>query len=207
MASVHSTHHTAHLQLALFWIVTAYVAGGLFLAPSLGRNEPARQVGGVNLLFGALAVVVLESLLEEFLGVNRMLGWLWFWLGHQGWEYLDLGRAWQFLLAAGLVLWLALVFRAVAPARQDPERREVASLLLYAAVGIPLFYLPAMFFDSTTHFSIVDMWRFWIVHLWVEGFLELFVTVMVAVIFFQLGVVSHVTAARAYLAFLSTCRL
>ncbi len=53
-----------------------------------------------------------------------------------------------------------------------------------------------MFFDSTTHYSVVDTWRFWIIHLWVEGFFEFFVTVMVAVIFFRLGVVSRVTAIR-----------
>jgi nitric oxide reductase subunit B len=100
------------------------------------------------------------------------------------------------LLAVGRVLWLFLLFRAIAAVRQDPEKGEVSSLFLYAAVGIPLFYLPAMFFGSTTHFTVVDMWRFWIIHLWVEGFFELFATVMVAIIFFQLGVVSKLTAAR-----------
>jgi nitric oxide reductase subunit B len=186
---------TWHLQLAIFWIATAYVAGGLFLAASLG-TEPKGQIKGINVLFGALLIVVLGSLLGEILGINQTLGKLWFWFGHQGWEYLDLGRAWQVLLVAGLVLWLFLLFRAIAPVRQDPEKGEVSSLFLYAAVGIPLFYLPAMFFGSTTHFTVVDMWRFWIVHLWVEGFFELFATVMVAIIFFQLGVVSKLTAAR-----------
>jgi nitric oxide reductase subunit B len=143
-----------------------------------------------------LLIVVLGSLLGELLGVNQALGALWFWVGHQGWEYLDLGRLWQVLLAVGLVLWLFLLFRAIAAVRHDPEKGEVASLFLYAAVGIPLFYLPAMFFDSTTHFTVVDMWRFWIIHLWVEGFFELFATVMVAIIFFRLGVVSKLTAAR-----------
>ncbi len=42
----------------------------------------------------------------------------------------------------------------------------------------------------------VDTWRFWIIHLWVEGFFELFVTVMVAIIFYQLGVVTRQTATR-----------
>ncbi len=42
----------------------------------------------------------------------------------------------------------------------------------------------------------VDTWRFWIIHLWVEGFFELFVTVIVAVMFFQLGLVTRVTATR-----------
>ncbi|MBM2805070.1 MAG: nitric-oxide reductase [Deltaproteobacteria bacterium] len=187
---------TWHLQLAIFWIATAYIAGGLFLAPALGGKDPAGQVKGVHLLFVALVIVVAGSLLGEMLGLNQMLGSLWFWFGHQGWEYLELGRAWQILLAAGLVFWLVLLFRSVAPSRHDPERREITALFLYAALAIPLFYLPALFFDSTSHFSVVDMWRFWIIHLWVEGFFELFATVMVAVIFYQLGIVSHVTAAR-----------
>ena len=53
-----------------------------------------------------------------------------------------------------------------------------------------------MFFGSTSHFSVVDTWRFWIIHLWVEGFFEVFVTVMVALIFYKLGIVSNKTAAR-----------
>jgi nitric oxide reductase subunit B len=93
-------------------------------------------------------------------------------------------------------MWLVLLFRGVAPARKDPQDRQIASLFLYAALAIPLFYLPAMFFGSTAHFSVVDTWRFWIIHLWVEGFFELFVTVMVAIIFYKLGIVKHTTAMR-----------
>ena len=187
---------TWHLQIMIFWVATAYIAGGLFLAPAIGGKEPPRQNLGVNILFIALILVVAGSLLGEFLGVNRLLGNLWFWFGHQGWEYLDLGRAWQVLLAIGLIFWVVLLLRAISPARKDPERREMASLFLYAAIAIPLLYLPAMFFTSTTSYSIVDMWRFWIIHLWVEGFFELFVTVMVAMIFLLLGLVSRQTAAR-----------
>ena len=187
---------TWHLQLAIFWIATAYVAGGLLLAPALGERDPDGQVKGVNLLFVALIIVVVGSLVGEIMGINRMLENVWFWFGHQGWEYLDLGRTWQILLAIGLVIWLVLLFRAIAPARKDPERGEISSMFLYAALAIPVFYLPAMFFSSTTHFSVVDTWRFWIIHLWVEGFFELFVTVMVAIIFYRLGVVTHLTAKR-----------
>ena len=187
---------TWHLQLAIFWIATAYIAGGLFLAISLGEKEPEGQARGVNLLFLAVVVVALGSLLGEMLGVYQLLGKLWFWFGHQGWEYLDLGRAWQVLLAIGLVIWLILMFRGMGPARKDPEEREISSLFLLAALAIPLFYLPAMFFNSTTNFTVVDNWRFWIIHLWVEGFFELFVTTMVAVLFYKLGMVSRQTATR-----------
>ncbi len=188
---------TWHLQLAIFWVAAAYIAGALFLAPSLGKGDPAGQTRGMNLLFVALVIVVVGSLLGELFGINQLLGnALWFWLGHQGWEYLDLGRFWQILLAVGLLLWLILLFRAVAPARKEAERRDISSLFLYAAAAIPLFYLPAMFFDSTTNYAVVDMWRFWIIHLWVEGFFELFVTAMVAIIFYQLGIVTKKTALR-----------
>ena len=187
---------TWHLQLAIFWIATAYIAGGLFLAISLGEKEPRGQTKGVNLLFLAVVIVAFGSLLGEMLGVYQLLGKVWFWFGHQGWEYLDLGRAWQILLAIGLVLWLILMFRAIEPARKDPEKREISSLFLLAALAIPLFYLPAMFFNSTTNFTVVDNWRFWIIHLWVEGFFELFVTTMVAVLFYKLGMVSRQTATR-----------
>jgi nitric oxide reductase subunit B len=127
------------LQLAIFWIATAYVAGGLLLAPSLGGQEPRRQTKGVHALFWALVLVVCGSLLGELLGIRQDLGDLWFWFGHQGWEYLDLCRAWQALLAMGLAFWLFLLYRAVAPARKDPERREITTLFLLGALAIPFF--------------------------------------------------------------------
>jgi nitric oxide reductase subunit B len=125
-----------------------------------------------------------------------MLGDLWFWIGNQGWEYLEIGRFWQILLAAGLLFWFWLIFRAVQPARSNPELKLFVNFFLIAAFAIPFFYLPAFFFGDKTHFSIVDVWRFWIIHLWVEGFFEFFVTVIVAVILYQLGLVRRITAIR-----------
>jgi nitric oxide reductase subunit B len=187
---------TWHLQLAIFWIATGYIAGGLFLAGTLGGKEPKGQTQWIHFLFVALVVVVFGSLLGEMFGVYQLLGKLWFWFGHQGWEYLDLGRAWQILLVIGLILWLILIFRGSNPARKNPEEREISTLFLLAALAIPLFYLPAMFFTGKTHYTVVDNWRFWIIHLWVEGFFELFVTTMVAVLFYKLGMVTRQTATR-----------
>jgi nitric oxide reductase subunit B len=187
---------TWHLQLAIFWIATAWVGGGLFLAPWVGGSEPHRQRTGVFVLLGALVVVVVGSLGGEALGINDKLGQLWFWLGHQGSEYLDLGRFWQLLLAVGLLLWLVLMFRALRPAIRNPGKRELSSLFLYAAVAIPVFYLPALFYGPHSNFAVIDNWRFWIIHLWVEGFFELFATVLVAIMFHQMGMISTKTATR-----------
>jgi nitric oxide reductase subunit B len=187
---------TYHLQLAIFWIATAWVAGGLFLAPLVGGGDPPGQRRLVDLLFWALVVVVVGSLVGEFLGITGRLGELWFWLGHQGSEYLDLGRLWQLLLIVGLLLWLFLMFRALRPAIRREGRSELSALFLYAAAAIPLFYLPAVFYGPHTNFAVIDNWRFWIIHLWVEGFFELFATVLVAIMFRQLGLVSTRTATR-----------
>ncbi|MCL4557785.1 MAG: nitric-oxide reductase large subunit [Deltaproteobacteria bacterium] len=186
---------TWHLQLMFFWIITAYIGGGLFLAPVIGK-EFKKQKTDINILFVATGVVIFGSLLGEFFGINQLLGKLWFWFGIQGLEYLELGRVWQFLLIAGLVLWVIIIYKAVAPVRNNPDHNEIPSLFLSVSVAIPLFYLPAVFFTDASNFSVIDVWRFWIIHLWVEGFLELFATVMVATIFYQLGLVSHQAATR-----------
>jgi nitric oxide reductase subunit B len=191
---------TWHLQLALFWIATAYIAGGLLLASSVGQKEPRGHSVGIHMLFWALVVLVVGSLLGELLSIHQVFGQLWSWFGHQGWEFLELGRFWQIILVIGFSFWIWLLYRAIAPAiapaMKDPERKEVALLFMAGAAAIPFFYLPAFFFGSTTNFTVVDTWRFWIIHLWVEGFFELFVTVLVAVTFYQLGVVRRINAVR-----------
>ena len=187
---------TWHLQLAIFWIATAYIAGGLLLASSLSQKEPRGHAVGVHMLFWALVVLVAGSLLGELAGIHQLFGGLWAWFGHQGWEFLELGRFWQIILVIGFSFWLGLLYRGTAPALKDPERREITLLFLGGAAAIPFFYLPAFFFGSTSNFTVVDTWRFWIIHLWVEGFFELFVTVLVAVTFYQLGVVRRINVVR-----------
>ena len=185
-----------HLQTMIFWVATSYVGGALFVASALGGGDPKGQRPFVHLLFWAVVLVVVGSLLGQWAGIKNQLGDLWFWLGNQGWEYLEIGRLWQILLAAGLLFWFWLIRRAVEPARANPELRTFVVFFLIAAFAIPFFYLPAFFFGAKTHYSIVDVWRFWIIHLWVEGFFEFFVTVIVAIILYQLGLVRRVTAIR-----------
>lgn len=188
---------TWHLQLAIFWIATSYLGGAMFVAAMLGRTTPKGQGALIHLLFVAVVIVAVGSLLGEWAGLLQWLGDLWFWLGNQGWEFLEIGRFWQVLLAIGLIFWFWLLWRNLQAARSDPERRGLIHFFLIAAAAIPVFYLPALFFGSATHYTVVDTWRFWIIHLWVEGFFELFVTVIVAIIFHQLGLVARGTALRA----------
>ena len=187
---------TWHLQLAILWIATAYVGGALFVASMLAGKDPPGLSRGVNTLFTAMVLVIVGSLLGEWAGLLQWLPRLWFWLGNQGWEYLEIGRFWQYLLALGLVFWFCLLWRTLTPVRRDPERQELANFFLIATAAIPIFYLPALFFGSTTNYTVVDAWRFWIIHLWVEGFFEFFVTVIVAAIFHELGLVKRLNVLR-----------
>ena len=188
---------TWHLQTAIFWIATAYVAAALFLGRSLRSDEPKGFALWVHLLFAAFVVVIGASLLGEWVGMSQLLGKWWFWLGDQGWEYLEIGRLWQILLVIGLFAWFALLFWVARPGRNDnPQMRPLTRMFLWAALAIPVFYVPALFYGAHTNFTVVDTWRFWIIHLWVEGFFEFFATTVVALTFFQLGLTPRNTALR-----------
>lgn len=189
---------TWHLQLSIFWIATAWIAGGLFIAPLLSeQKEPSFQKLGVDILCIALLIVVLGSMAGEYLSSkNFFQGDWWFWIGNQGSEYLDLGRFWQYLLIAGFSFWLFLLYRGLNPAFHMSGRRELSILFFLTASTIPIFYIPAVFYHQETHFTLIDNWRFWIIHLWVEGFFEVFSTVLVAIISVQMGIIRAITALR-----------
>ncbi|RQP26017.1 nitric-oxide reductase large subunit [Piscinibacter terrae] len=188
---------TWHLQLAIFWIATAYVAAALFLGRSLRKDEPRWLTAVTHGLFAAFAVVIGGSLIGEWLGITQVLGDWWFWLGNQGWEYLELGRVWQYLLVAGLFVWFALLWSLVRPhALASPRAQPIVRMFLVAAIAIPLFYIPALFIGAKANYTVVDTWRFWIVHLWVEGFFEFFATTVVALTFFQIGLAGRNVALR-----------
>jgi len=192
---------TWHTQLGIFWIATAWLAAGLFIAPFICGYEPKRQKLGVDVLFGALLIVVLGSMAGQWMSVMHMLpGSLWFWFGHQGYEYVDLGRVWQAALFVGLLLWLFLIARAAIPAlKKKGTPRSLITLYFLSTAGIALFYSPGLFWGMRSHLSVVEYWRWWVVHLWVEGYFEVFATVVIAFLFAKLRVIRAESAAQAAL--------
>jgi nitric oxide reductase subunit B len=196
----YSIVRTWHLQIGIFWIATAWLATGLYIAPAIGGREPKGQRLGVNVLFAALILVVGGSLTGEWLGIKQKLGGLWFWFGAQGYEYVDLGRFWQILLFGGLVFWLVLMVRAIWPAlRQKTADRSLLTLFLTSSVAIPLFYSAGLMYGQRSHIVTAEYWRWWVVHLWVEGFFEVFATAVIAFLFTRLGVLTIRTATNATL--------
>lgn len=180
---------TWHVQLAIFWVATSFLASGIFLAPMIARREPPQQHVLAYALLGALVVVVVGSLAGEFAGIHGQTSSTWF--GNQGFEYLDLGRFWQVLLVLGLSFWVVMLYRALRSRLREEPLGNTPWLFFFAALAIPAFYAVGLLARPESHFTVTDFWRFWVVHLWVEDFLELFTTVMVAYIFVLLGVVSE----------------
>jgi nitric oxide reductase subunit B len=181
---------TWHTQLAIFWIATAWLATGLYLAPTIGGAEPRFQRLGVDVLFVCLLIIVVGSLAGEWLSVQQRLhGDLWYWFGHQGYEYVDLGRFWQIFLFAGLFIWFGLMLRGFLPAlRRKDEARPLLVLFVISSLAIASFYGAGLMYGQRSNLASVEYWRWWVVHLWVEGFFEVFATVAVAFLFVRLGV-------------------
>jgi nitric oxide reductase subunit B len=197
----YSLTRTWHTQLAVLWIATAWLGTGLYIAPAISGHEPRYQRLGVNFLWVCLLVIVVGAFTGQWLAVMQELGLERnFWFGHQGWEYADIGRFWQWFLFVGLLLWLALVGRGLWPSmRRGSESRSIVALLFLSTVAIGLFFGASLMWGEHTHLSMVEYWRWWLVHLWVEGFFEVFASAVIAFLFTRLGLLPVKTATIAVL--------
>ncbi|MEH6907930.1 nitric-oxide reductase large subunit [Neobacillus drentensis] len=187
-----------HLQLAIFWIATSWLGLGIYVAPLVGGHEPKRQGLLVDILFWALVVLVFGSMLGQWLGVKGYLGNNWFMFGHQGWEYLELGRFWQYILALGMIIWLFIVYRGIRSAlKRESDRGGLVHLLFYASIAVPLFYGFAFLIQPDTSYTMADYWRWWIVHLWVEGIFEVFAVVIIGFLLVQMKLVTKKSTVKS----------
>jgi nitric oxide reductase subunit B len=193
---------TVHTQIGIFWIATAWLATGLYIAPLLSGREPKLQKLGVDVLFWALIAIVVGSTLTGWVGTLQHRGADFsFWVGNQGLEYTSMGRVWQVLLFVGLLFWVFLLGRALWPAlTKASESRGLIAMVFLSATCIGGFYSTSLAWGQHTHYSMIEYWRWWLVHLWVEGFFEVFATAVVALIFTRLGLVRAASANRAIIA-------
>jgi len=188
---------TWHTQLAVLWIATAWLATGLYVAPLLSGYEPKFQRHGVNFLFFSLLIIVGGSFTGQWLAVHGFISNLKinFWFGHQGYEYIDLGRFWQIYLFIGLLLWVMLVLRALWPALQQKHSSSLVFLVIVSTISIGLLYGAGLMWGQHTHISIMEYWRWWVVHLWVEGIFEVFATAIISALFVRMGLLRSSVAA------------
>ncbi|AVR46429.1 nitric oxide reductase large subunit [Christiangramia fulva] len=197
----YSLSRTWHLQLGILWIATAWLATGLYIAPAVSGKDPKYQKFGVNFLFICLLIIVLGSMAGQWMGVMQKLGLVEnFWFGHQGYEYVDLGRFWQIFLLIGLFVWLALMVRPLIPViKKKTSEKNLLIMFLVSSAAIALFYAAGLMWGRQTNLAIAEYWRWWVVHLWVEGFFEVFATVVSAFLFVRLGLLRTKTATLSVL--------
>lgn len=194
-----SISRTIHTQFAVLWIATAWLATGLYIAPAISGHEPKYQKLGVDLLFYALLFIVVGSTATGWIGSLQHLGNSFsFWVGNQGLEYTSMGRVWQILLFVGLLFWVLLLGRGLMPALKKPsESRGLIMMVFLSAICIGGFYATSLTWGPHTHYSLIEYWRWWLVHLWVEGFFEVFATAVIALLFTRLGLIRASTANLA----------
>ena len=187
---------TWHTQLAVLWIVTAFLAAGLYVAPLLAGRDPKFQRFGVNFLFFSLIVIIAGSFAGQWAAVHRFIKNLTvnFWFGHQGYEYVDLGRFWQIYLTIGVVIWAFLVVRALWPYLKDKVGMSLTYLLILSILAIALLYGVGLMWGQHTNISIMEYWRWWIAHLWLEGIFEVFTVAIIAMLFVHMGILRKSTA-------------
>ena len=192
---------TIHTQFGVFWIATAWLATGLYVSPLLSGHEPKLQKLGVDVLFWALVAIVVGSTAFGWLGTLQHRGVDFsFWIGNQGLEYTSMGRIWQVLLFVGLMFWLFLMGRALWPALKRPsETRGLIAMVFLSAACIGAFYASSLVWGQHTHYSMIEYWRWWLVHLWVEGFFEVFATAVIAYLFTRLKLLEIRSTTKAVL--------
>jgi len=195
----YSVSRTIHTQFAVLWIATAWLATGLYIAPAISGVEPKFQKLGVNVLFYALLFIVVGSTAFGWIGSIKHLGNTFsFWIGNQGLAYTTMGRVWQILLFIGLLFWVLLLGRGLWPALKKPsDSRALIAMVFLSALCIGAFYSTSLAWGPHTHYSMIEYWRWWLVHLWVEGFFEVFATAVIALLFTRLGLIRASTANTA----------
>ena len=189
----YSIARTWHIQASLFWIAMAFLSAGLFLAPIInGGKDPKYQKLGVDILFWALVVLVVGSFAGTYLGVAHQIPAAWnFLLGHQGYEFIELGRIWQWIEYIGILFWLVLMIRSIIGAFKQKGDKNLIAAFIFSVIMVGIFYGPGLFYGEHSHLAIMEYWRWWVIHLWVEGFFEVFSTTLMAFIFVTLGLVSY----------------
>ncbi len=185
-----------HTLLQIFWFFMCWVGYTIFFLPGLSR-VPDGQKKWIDLLFILCVIVGVGALVGIYLGQTGILTGAWaYWLGSQGWEFMELGRLFQILLLVAFSLWIAIIYRGVKPWLTKKNLWSVPAWLLYGSGVMVLFLFFGLLVLPETNFAVADYWRWMVVHMWVEVTFEVFTTVIVAYMLVQMGLISRIMAER-----------
>ncbi len=158
----------SHNNLLLLWLISGFMGASYYIIPDEVDNEiVSPRLALVQLI--ALVVVGVISILSFH------LNW---WEGR---KFLEIPRTLDFLVVIDILLFLGLIGLTILKAK----KRTTTSLILFAGLlGTAIFYLPGMI--DTTNQTVDSFLRWWVVHIWVEGFWELILGAMLAFLLIKL---------------------
>jgi len=186
-----------HTQLAILWVAVGWLVGGLLIAPWVA-NKDHKFPWLVDVLWIALVVVAVGSIIGLYMGATGQLRETWFWFGNEGRELINLGRVWDIGLVIGLVFWFLLIISLI---RKAATNNPIVSTIIWAAFAIATLYMAGMMpvHKIMPNYTVDDYYRWWVIHLWVELTFELFAAGVIAFFTVSLGLIAQKTAVRIML--------
>ncbi len=183
-----------HTQIAILWVAVGWLVGGLLIAPWIA-NKDHKFPWLVDVLWLALLVVAVGSIIGLYMGATGQLRETWFWFGNEGRELLNLGRVWDIGLVVGLVFWFLLIISLI---KKAATNNPIVSTIIWAAFAIATLYIAGMMpiHKVMPNFTVDDYYRWWVIHLWVELTFELFASGVIAFFTVSLGLISHKVAVK-----------
>lgn len=190
-----------HVQLSILWISACWIGASFFMMSLVSPNQSKKQVTLINSIFWLIVLLVAGSFAGIFLGPKGIIGENWYWFGHQGWEYVELGKLWQIILGVVFIIWAITIYRGIKPVMKLKQPWALPNWLVYTTFSIILLLLSGFIATPKTNFVIADFWRWMVVHMWAEAFFEVFTTVLIGYFMVVMGLVSRQAVIRViYLA-------
>ena len=190
-----------HVQLSLLWISACWIGASFFMMSLISPAQAKSQVKLINTIFWLTVLLVAGSMVGMFLGPHGLLAKSWYWLGHQGWEYVELGKIWQIILGIVFIIWAITIYRGIKPVMKVKQPWALPNWLVYTTFSIILLLISGFIATPNTNFVIADFWRWMVVHMWAEAFFEVFTTVLIGYFMVLMGLISKQAAIRViYLA-------
>jgi len=156
-----------HVNLAIFWVLSGFIATILFVGPLLSKRELA-EPWLIKVLFYALLAVVAWNALTQVLAQQGVAGW---WMGQpllqEGLEYLEAGRIADVVILIGFAILCWVVLRTFPPRAQWNEIHWGLGL---GVVALTLVWIFGMAFVE--RLDVQEYFRWYVVHYWVEGVWE-----------------------------------
>jgi nitric oxide reductase subunit B len=190
-----------HVQLSLLWISACWIGASFFMMALVSPDQPKKQVTLINIIFWLTIILVAGSFAGIFLGPMGFLPKTWYWFGHQGWEYVEMGKLWQIMLGFVFIIWAIVLYRGIKPVMKLKQPWALPNWLLYAIFSVIILFISGFIATPKTNFVIADFWRWMVVHMWAEAFFEVFTTVLIGYFMVMMGLVNKQAVIRViYLA-------